>query len=135
MKRIETIAALLLALCFALAFAACSREPDEFTSVQSFAYHFFPEEYEEEYSEFEKTFSLQANADYQLKVDCLCESGTIEIHILYENTEQTVYTADSSAPCSDTISIPAGTTDTVTFRITIGPDTKGQVAGELLVCE
>ena len=50
----------LLAVCFAFALTACNNsESDEFTSLQSFEYHFFPEEYEKEYSEHEKTIHLK----------------------------------------------------------------------------
>ena len=66
-------------------------KPDEFTSLQSFEYHFIPEEYEEEYSEYEKVITLEADTDYQFKVDAACESGTIEIGLTYENAEEKMY--------------------------------------------
>ena len=68
------------------------------TSLRSFEYHFIPEEYKEEYSEYEKTITLEADTDYQFKVDATCESGTIEIRLTYENAEETMYIVNSSAP-------------------------------------
>ena len=70
MKPYKNIVVCLLAVCFAFALTACNNsESDEFTSLQSFEYHFFPEEYEKEYSEHEKTITLQTDTDYQFKVD------------------------------------------------------------------
>ena len=133
MKRYRKVAVLLFALCLALALTACNNsEPDEFTSLQSFEYHFFPEEYEQEYSEYEKTLTLEANADYQFKVDAVCESGTIEISLIYENADEKMYIVNSSAPCNDEIIIPANTTETAFFTITIVPETKGDISIEVL---
>lgn len=129
MKQYKKIAVCLLAICFALALTACN---NEFTSLRSFEYHFIPEEYEEEYSEYEKTITLEADTDYQFKVDATCESGTIEIRLIYENAEETMYIVNSSAPCNDKINIPANTTETACFSITIVPETKGDVVVEVL---
>ena len=133
MKQYKKIAVCLFAICFAFALTACNdSDPDEFTSLQSFEYHFFPEEYEEEYSEYEKVITLEADTDYQFKVDTTCESGTIEISLTYENAEEKMYIVNSSAPCNDKINIPANTTETACFSITIVPETKGDVAVEVL---
>ena len=133
MKRYRKVVALLFTLCLALALTACNNsEPDEFTSLQSFEYHFFPEEYEDEYSEYDKTLTLEADTDYQFKVDAACESGTIEISLTYENAEEKMYIVNSSAPCNDKIIIPANTTETAFFTITIVPETKGDVVVEVL---
>ena len=133
MKQYKKIAVCLLAICFAFALTACNNsDQDEFTSLQSFEYHFFPEEYEEEYSEYEKVITLEADTDYQFKVDATCESGTIEISLTYENAEEKMYIVNSSAPCNDKINIPANTTETACFTITIVPETKGDVVVEVL---
>lgn len=133
MKQYKKIAVCLLAICFALALTACNNsDQNEFTSLQSFEYHFFPEEYEEEYSEYEKVITLEADTDYQFKVDATCESGTIEISLTYENAEEKMYIVNSSAPCNDKINIPANTTETACFTITIVPETKGDVVVEVL---
>ena len=43
MKQYKKIAVCLFAICFAFALTACNdSDPDEFTSLQSFEYHFFP---------------------------------------------------------------------------------------------
>ena len=104
MKKYKKIGVYLLAICLIFALTACNdSEADEFTSLRSFEYHFIPEEYEEEYSEYEKTITLEADTDYQFKVDATCESGTIEIRLTYENAEETMYIVNSSAPCNDKI--------------------------------
>ena len=132
MKQYKKIAVCLLAICFAFALTACNNsDQDEFTSLQSFEYHFFPEEYEKEYSEHEKTITLEADTDYQFKVDAACESGTIEISLTYENAEETI-TVNSSAPRNDKITIPANTTETACFTISVDSETKGNVVVEVL---
>lgn len=133
MKQSKRIAAFVLAICFIFALTACNNsEKDVFTSLQSFEYHFYPEEYEEEYSEYEKTLTLEADTDYQFKINSICEKGTIEICFIYENAEDKTYIVNSSAPCNDTITIPANTTDTVSFTITITHETKGNIVVETL---
>ncbi len=133
MKRYKIAAVCLVVLCFAFMLSACNgKERAEFTSLQSFEYHFYPEEYEEEYSDFEKSFTLDADTDYQFQVDANCESGTMEISINYGSTEEKLYIVSSAAPCDETISIPANTSDTVSFMIHIEADTKGAIVGELL---
>ena len=132
MKLYKNIVVCLLAVCFAFALTACNNsESDEFTSLQSFEYHFFPEESEKEYSEHEKTITLEADTDYQFKVDAACESGTIEISLTYENAEETI-TVNSSAPRNDKITIPANTTETACFTISVDSETKGNVVVEVL---
>ena len=133
MKKYKKIGVYLLAICLIFALTACNdSEADEFTSLRSFEYHFIPEEYEEEYSEYEKTITLEADTDYQFKVDATCEIGTIEISLTYENAEEKMYIVNSSAPCNDKINIPANTTETACFTITIVPETKGDVVVEVL---
>ncbi len=132
MKKSKKMIVCLFIVCFAIIFSACGKDkPDEFTSLQSFEYHFYPEEYEEEYSEYKKSFNLEANTDYQFQVDAVCESGTIKICISYKNAEDIIYIVNSETPCNDTISIPADTTDTVSFVITIEEETKGSIIGEV----
>ena len=53
MKRSERAIAGLISLGLVLGLSACGRAPEEaeeFVSRQAFEYHFYPEEYEEEYS-------------------------------------------------------------------------------------
>lgn len=58
MNRFKTLIALFLVTCFALPLSACSGSKAEYESIREFEFHFFPEEYEEEYSEVSKTLSL-----------------------------------------------------------------------------
>jgi hypothetical protein len=132
MKLFKTMTAFLFIVCFAAALSACAKsKPDEFTSLQSFEYHFYPEEYEEAYSEYEKSFPLEADTDYQLQIDAACESGTIEICIHYKEAEDKIYLVNFETPCRDTVSIPANTADAVSFSAAITPETKGEVIGEI----
>lgn len=133
MKKSKKFIVFLFIFCIMFGFSACGKiKADEFISLQKFEYHFYPEEYEEEFNELQKTFTLEADTEYQFQVNAACESGTIVISIDCKNEESKEYLVDSSAPCTETISFPANTTDTVYFVITIQPDTKGDVVGELL---
>ncbi len=133
MKQSKRIAAFVLAICFIFALAACNNsEQDDFTSLQSFEYHFYPEEYEEEYNTYEKAFTLESDTDYQFQINAICEKGTIKICFIYENAENKTYIVNSSAPCNDTITIPANTTNTVSFTITITHETNGNIVVETL---
>lgn len=133
MKKYKKVVIFILTIYSALFLTACkSDEPDEYTSLQSFEYHFYPEEYEEEYSEFQTSFTLEADKDYKFQVDAACESGTIKISINYENGNEKIYEVSPTDSCNDTISIPANTVDNVYFVISIDSETKGQVIGEIL---
>lgn len=133
MKQFNKVMTFLVIFCAAFALSACgSRESDEFTSLQSFEYHYYPEEYEEEYSELNDSLILEADTEYQIKVNSACESGTIEIGIKNINGGDKTYIVSPSEPCRDTISIPANTTDAVSFTINIEPDTRGDVVVEIL---
>ena len=52
--------------------------------------------------------------------------------ITYKNAEEKMYIVNSSAPCNEKINIPANTTETAYFTITIDPETKGDVVVEVL---
>ena len=133
MKKYKKIGVYLLAICLIFALTACNdSEADEFTSLRSLNITLSPKNMRKKYSEYEKTITLEADTDYQFKVDATCESGTIEIRLTYENAEETMYIVNSSAPCNDKINIPANTTETACISITIVPETKGDVVVEVL---
>lgn len=134
MKQYKKIVICILIFYFAITISACNNKSNEFSSIQSFEYHFYPEEYEEEYSKYKKSFTLEADTDYQLQLNAVCESGTIEICISYENAENIDYIVNSETPCNDTILIPANTTNSVSFIITIQAETKGNIVGEIFIC-
>ena len=60
---------------------------------------FSPKNMRKNIAEYEKVITLEADTDYQFKVDAACESGTIEISLTYENAEEKMYIVNSSAPC------------------------------------
>lgn len=133
MKRIKVALALLIALSLTWIISACSGSGTvEYESEQSFEYHFYPEEYEEAYSEISKTLLLKSGKDYQIRMEANCTSGSMEIQVCYRDAE-TLYIVDIDMPCNDTITIPADTTDKVEFIVLIEPDTEGMVIGETLV--
>lgn len=133
MKRTKVTFALLIAMCLIWIVSACSGSSTvEYESEQSFEYHFYPEEYEEAYSEISKTLPLESGKDYQIQIEANCTSGSMEIQVCYEDDE-TLYIVDIDTPCNDTITIPADTTDKVEFIVSIEPDTEGMVIGETLV--
>ena len=81
MKRSERAIAGLISLGLVLGLSACGRAPEEaeeFVSRQAFEYHFYPEEYEEEYSSVGRTLPLEGETDYQFRIEAECASGTME---------------------------------------------------------
>ena len=132
MNRFKTLISLFLVMCFALSLSACSGSEAEYESTREFEFHFYPEEYEEEYSEVSKTLSLEADTDYQLKIDASCESGTMEISVKYADEDVKDYTVNTDTPCSELLSIPENTASEISVVVSIEPDTKGDVVSELL---
>ena len=132
MNRFKTLIALFLVMCFAFSLSACSGSEAEYESTREFEFHFYPEEYEEEYSEVSKTLSLEADTDYQLKIDASCESGTMEISVKYADEDAKDYTVNADTPCNELLSIPANTASEISVVVSIEPDTQGEVIAELL---
>lgn len=132
MNRFKKIAALFMAICLMLLLSACSGGKEEYDSMQGLEFHFYPEEYEEEYSEVSKTLSLEADTDYQLKIDASCESGTMKISVKYADGDAKNYSVNADAPCNELLSIPANMASEVSVIVSIEPDTKGKVIGDLL---
>lgn len=132
MNRFKTLISLFLIMCFAFSLSACSGSEAEYESTREFEFHFYPEEYEEEYSEVSKTLTLEADTDYQLKIDASCESGTMEISVKYADENAKDYTVNADPPCNELLSIPANTANEISVVVSIEPDTQGEVIAELL---
>ena len=132
MKR-SKITALLLAFCLVL--ASCGKEAEEFACVQSFEYHFYPGEYEEKYSTFEKEVAVKTDTDYQFLLDADCEAGTMKICVICEDGGQKTYTVAPDTPCGESVFVPAGTSDIALFQIAIEKETKGQITVDILARE
>lgn len=132
MNRFKKIVVVLFVICFIFSFTACSGKQTAFKSVEGFEYHFYPEDYDNEYSPEPMTFSLREKTDYQFQIDAACESGAMEIGFIYENEDAKTYTVNADAPCHKLLTISANTTSEVTITITIKPSTKGEVIGDLL---
>lgn len=135
MTRFKKTTALLMALCLIFSLAACSGDKDKFESVREFEFHFYPEEFEEEYSEVSKTLTLDVDTDYQLQLDALCESGTMEIAIVYGDSTEVVYSVNGDSPCCETLEFPANTAEKIKINVSIHPDTKGKFIGILFSIE
>ena len=119
-------------VCFAFSLCACSGSKAEYESIREFELHFFPEEYEEEYSEVSKTLALEADTDYQLKINASCESGTMEISVKYGNEDAKDYSVNADISCNEMLTIPENTAHEVSVVVFIEPDTQGEVIAELL---
>jgi len=133
MNRFKKSLMLLLAVGVTLSISACSDNgTTEFESAQSFEFYFYPEEYEEEYSEVSKTLSLDGDTEYQLKIEAECQDGTMEISVVYGDESDKCYAVNADAPCSEIISIPQNSADEVKVVTSIEPDTKGAVICDLL---
>ncbi len=132
MNRFKRITALFAAVYLILAISACSGEKAEYESTQGFEFHFYPEEYEEEYSEVSKTLYLETGTDYQLQIDAACENGTMEVRVMYQDADEKVYIVNADDPRKELLPIPANDASAVTITISIEPNTKGTVIGDLL---
>lgn len=132
MNRFKKTVALLMAICLMISLSACSGGKEEYKSVQGFEFHFYPEEYEEEYNEVSQTLSLEANTDYQLQISASCESGTMGIIVKYSDEDTKNYSVNVDTPCNELLTIPANVASEVSVIVSIEPDTKGKVIGDIL---
>lgn len=132
MNRFKETLTLLMAICLIFSLSACSGGKEKFESAQGFEFYFYPEEYEAEYSEVSKSLSLEADTDYQLKIAASCESGTMKISVKYADGDAKDYSVNSNTPCNELLSIPANMASEVAVIVSIEPDTKGKVIGDLL---
>lgn len=136
MKRSERVIAGLISLGLVLGLSACGRAPEEaeeFVSRQAFEYHFYPEEYEKEYSSTGRTLPLDRETDYQFRIEAECASGTMEIRVTC-GTEEQIYAVSPSEPCRETVSVESGAAEEAQFDIEIQPDAEGGVRVEVLTC-
>ena len=133
MKNFKKLITLLLGLCFVLVLSACSGNSTEYESLSSFEYHFYPEEYEEEYSEIARDIPLERGKDYKFLIKSECKSDTITITLTYNGNEENKYFVNSESPCDEQMELVAGTTDETTFTINIEPDTEGFVIVEQFI--
>ncbi len=132
MKLFKTILTFSIVLCLSFICVACDNQrADEWNVVESFEYHFYPEEYEEKYSEIENSFTLEEDTEYQLRINASCESGIIEVDIYYGDTEKNLE-INASNTHNETISIPTNSAGTVAFTININTDTQGEFICEIL---
>lgn len=132
MNRFKKSAALWTAICIVFSHSACSGNQVEYESVQGFEFYFYPKEYQEAYSEVSKTLPLDAGTDYQLQIDAACDIGTLEIRIVYQDENEKVFIVNAEAPCNELLALPANTASELTITVSIEPDTKGSVIGDLL---
>lgn len=132
MKLSKRTISLFLALSMLFMLTGCKESnTTEYTMVQSFEYHFYPEEYEEKYNEFNKSYTLASDKDYQVKLSATCEDGTMEILITDGENEQR-YKVSPSDPCNEIISVTANSSSTMSFTVIIEEETNGSVIGEIL---
>ena len=108
---------------------ACQNK--DFESVRSFEYHFFKEEYEEKYNTVEKTIELESDTDYKIKLTSSTDSGTIAMKLSYVNKKSEETIIKLTAPETEIIEIPSGTTSAFTFAVQIDSDTQGDVKVEV----
>lgn len=106
-------------------------ETGAFTTRQAFEYHFYPEEYEKEYSSTGRTLPLDRETDYQFRIEAECASGAMEIRVTC-GTEEQIYAVSPSEPCRETVSVESGAAEEAQFDIEIQPDTEGGVRVEVL---
>ncbi len=129
MKQCKNITIIMVAVCMIFTLSACSSQ--EFETVRSFEYHFLKKEYEEEYSKVEKTIELKDDANYKIKIVSSKESGAIAMTLSYTNEEGEIELINMTAPVTETVEIPGGTTASFTFSAQTDPDTQGSVKVEI----
>ena len=132
MKRFKKVVLSFAAIWLMFSLVACSESNAVYESVEEFERHFIPEEYESEYSTITEVFTLKEDTDYQLKLDANCESGTMQVSILYEGAEEKVYSVSSETPCNEILTVPTDSVNEVEITVSIEPDTRGSVIGSLL---
>ena len=132
MKRFKKIVLSFAAICLTFSLVGCSGNNAVYESVEDFERHFIPEEYDSEYSTITEVFTLKEYTDYQLKLDAKCESGTMQISILYEGADKKSYSVNPNTLCNEILTIPADSVNEVKITVSIEPDTHGSVIGSLL---
>lgn len=131
MKICKRMVLVIAALCLTLALSACGNQ-NEFESVRSFEFHFSQEEYEEEFNKTKKDIELDNDANYQIIIDSFCKCGTITIKATYITSDKEMKVVDMTEPGHHTIALSKGTTDRITFSITIDSETEGNVKVDVL---
>lgn len=134
MNRFKKIVMIFLVICFTFSLSACSGRQTEYKSVEGFEYHFYPEDYGDDYNPEPITFSLKKNTEYQFRIDAACENGKMEIGVIYKDKDENIktYTVNADVSCNELLIIPANTTSEVIITISIEPGTKGEVIVDLL---
>ncbi len=130
MKNCKKVMVFTLAACLIFALFACTRQ--DFEKVRSIEYHFLQEEYEESYNEISKTIKLEPDANHKININASCTSGTIMITIRYTDTHNELHAFHITAPCTETIDIPVGTTTSVEITAKIDPKTQGDLIIDIL---
>ena len=100
--------------------------------IEEFERHFIPQEYDSEYSTITEVFTLKEDTDYQLILDAKCESGTMQISILYEGADEKSYSVNPNTPCNEILTVPTDSVNEVIITVYIEPDTYGSVIGSIL---
>lgn len=132
MNRFKNVVLFFMVICLMLSLAACSGNNAVYVSVEEFERHFIPEEYDSKYSTITEVFTLKENTDYQLKLDAKCESGTMQISILYAGADEKIYSVNPETLCNEILTIPTDSVNEVEITVSIEPDTRGSVIGSLL---
>ena len=127
MKKTKILLTLPLGICLLLVLAAYlfTYKFSGYTYDSGMEYHVFPEEYDEEYSEYIETISLKKNTDYRVEVEAICQAGTMDLTILYADGSEKQYSVDAGAPFNEVIEVSKNTTDEIKIAINFNPDTEG----------
>lgn len=131
MKKYKKTVLVIAVLCLVFALSACG-DRNKFERVRSFELNFSQEEYADEYNEVKKDITLENNANYQINIDSLCKSGTITIKATYITSDNEMKVVDMTEPGDYTIALSKGTTDRITFSISIDPETEGHIKVDIL---
>lgn len=136
MKKLKIMFTVIFVFISAVYLCGCGeKQEEEYAYLQGFEYHFYPQEYEEEYSGYSKSLSLKSDTDYKIVVQAQCESGSVTINMSRDNEDATIFTADSRSPCDKTVFVSTNTDETVIFSLLTDEDTRADIVVKIYIKE
>ena len=125
------IIAIIAMLIFGITAILIANRKKEYVMAEGIEYHFYPEEYDEQYSRIEDSFDLSNKEKYQMEVQASCKDGTMQIKLTSGDIINE-YTINAETPCDEIVDIPNDKADKIYIFISIEKDTEGDFIGTLL---
>lgn len=103
----------------------------QYAITESMEYHFYPKEYDEQYSQIEDSFDLSSKEKHQMKVQASCQDGIMVIKLTAGDIVNE-YTVNAETPCYEIVDIPKNKADKICIYISIENNTEGDFIGTLM---